>query len=310
MRIFRDFNDWPASLKGGVVVIGNFDGLHRGHLAVLEQAKQQSEDLAVPLIVMTFEPHPRRLFQPEAPELRLQSFSQKARQLKALGVDAILAQRFTRDFSQLAASAFMQQVLIGGLAAQCVMTGEDFIFGHQRSGHSDTLAAFAQKTGLFHYMPVAPVGNAGEGKFSSSKIREHLRQGEILHVNAMLGRPYTWQGRVIHGHKRGREMGFPTANIAPPAVMLPRFGVYAVRGSWDDMRGVCGVANIGIRPTLGEDCPLLEIHWFDCQDDLYGKQITVEWIAFLREEHRFDGLDALKAQIAQDCVQAKEILES
>ena len=310
MQIFRDYRHWPDALKGGVVVIGNFDGLHRGHIAVLEQAREKAKTLNAPFVVLTFEPHPRRLFQPDSPELRLMSFADKARTLKALGVDAILAQRFNRAFSQLDAPAFMQQVLVDALGAQSVLTGEDFIFGHQRSGHAESLMQFSKAQQAFSYLPISPVGNQDEGKFSSSKIREHLRQGEMRHVCAMLGRPYRWCRTVIHGDARGRTIGFPTANMLPPPLLLPRYGVYAVRGQWEGMAQAQGVANLGVRPSVdGERC-LLEVHWFDVDADLYGQELCVEFIEHLRDEQHFDGIEALKDQIAQDCAQAKDALHS
>lgn len=312
MRIIRDYRHWPDSLKGGVVAIGNFDGLHRGHEAVLARVQAEATRRAVPAVVLCFEPHPRAFFQPESPRLRLMRFAQKAAALRTRGITALLAQRFDAAFAQLSAGAFIRDVLAEGLGAQAVITGEDFVFGRGRGGSAGTLRK-AAADGLFAYEAVAPVGNAGEGKFSSSKIREHLRQGELRHVAAMLGRPYAWCRRVVHGDKRGRLLGFPTANFIPPPVLLPRRGVYAVRGGWggrDGSNGVRaeGVANLGWRPSVGGTRLLLEVHWFDVSADLYGSLQEVAFIEHLRDERRFDGPDALRAQLAADCKQARAIL--
>ena len=309
MYIGREYRDWPAKLKGGIVAIGNFDGLHRGHQLIIEQLVQAAKEQQKPAIILSFEPHPRRLFQPDAPELRLLPFHRKAAMLRAMGVDGLLAQRFNRKFSQLDAQAFIEQVLVNGLAANRVITGEDFVFGHQRSGNAAILADYAEKTSAFTYQPIAPLGNEGEGKFSSSKIREHLRQGEMELASRMLGRPYDWEGRVITGDQRGRTIGFPTANIKAPPILLPRYGEYAMRGEWNGALHH-GVANFGVRPTYQVPKPQLEVHWFGVDEDLYGKTIRIEWLKHLRDEKRFDGLDALKAQIEKDKHLAQEFFAS
>lgn len=308
MRIVRDYQNWPQALKGSVVAVGNFDGVHRGHQAVLHRICEEAERLTAPSVVMCFEPHPRHYFQPDAPQLRIMTFADKAKLLREMGIEAVLAQRFRAHFAQIPAEDFIQKVLCEALGARKVITGQDFIFGHGRGGNTALLSHVAQEKGLFEYEAIAPLGNKGEGKFSSSKIREHLRQGEMHYVEAMLGRPYSWTRRVFKGDQRGRELGFPTANMLPPAVLLPRLGVYAVRGSWQGMQDAKGVANFGTRPTVGGTRTQLEVHWFDCDADLYHKEITVQFVAHLRDEMPFDGLEALKTQIAQDVSRAKEVL--
>jgi riboflavin kinase/FMN adenylyltransferase len=306
MFVGREYGSWPEHLRGGVVAIGNFDGLHAGHFALLHRLKAAAKTLGVPAILLTFEPHPRRYFQAQAPDLRLMSFAEKARKLKAFGIDAILAQRFNAAFSGLSAETFIQDVLAGALKARKVLTGDDFIFGHQRGGN----AVMLRNTKEFDYDTIAPVGNAGEGKFSSSKIREHLRQGEMALAANILGRPYGWPARpVLHGDKRGRTIGFPTANLLPPRLLLPRHGVYAVRAHWGDTSAQ-GVANLGQRPTVNGQRVQLEVHLFDRDEALYGQKMAVDFVAHLRDEQRFDGLDALKAQIAHDSARAREALTS
>ncbi len=304
MFVGREYGAWPEHLRGSVVAIGNFDGLHAGHLALLKRLKAEASELGVPAIILTFEPHPRRYFQPQAPDFRLMTFAQKARQLSTFGVDAILAQRFNKPFSSLSAETFIEEVLVNSLKARKVLTGDDFIFGHNRGGNASLL----RQAGSFDYETIVPVGNVGEGKFSSSKIREHLRQGEMALAASMLGRPYRWSARpVLHGDKRGRTIGFPTANLLPPKLLLPRHGVYAVRARWGDAHAE-GVANLGSRPTVNGQRVQLEVHLFDRNEDLYGQKLAVDFVAHLRDEQRFDGLEALQAQIVIDSDRAREAL--
>lgn len=307
MVLRRDYKSWPEDWRGGVLAIGNFDGVHLGHQAVIRQLVAQAKQLKTRAVVLTFEPHPRRLFNPQGEILRLMPFAQKAQLLFELGVDIILAQRFTRAFAQLKAEAFVQEILIEALGARQVMTGEDFVFGQGRGGDAALLAEMAKRTGAFDYIPVAPVSNRADGKFSSSKIRDHLKKAEIVQAAAILGQPYRWLRLVVQGDARGRELGYPTANMVPPPVILPKFGIYAVRGVWEGKR-YDGVANLGIRPMFRSEKPLLEVHWFDFADDLYGKKLQVEFVDYLREERKFDTLEALKAQMAIDCEQARRRL--
>lgn len=307
MPLLRDYRRWPATLRGGAVAIGNFDGLHRGHLAVIERLLAVAKAKAVPAIILTFEPHPRHFFQPSQMPIRLQSFAEKARMLRALGIDALLAQRFDASFSQLSAEQFMQQVLMEGLGARHILTGEEFVFGHARIGNAALLSQKAKQSGAFSYEALAPIGNAGEGKFSSSKVREHLRHGEMALASALLGRPYAWTRRVVHGEKRGRMLGFPTANLLPPPLILPRFGVYAVRCDLADGRRLGGVANLGVRPSFGQHAPLCEVHLFsESPLMLYGQHLSIEFAHHLRDERRFENEQALRAQIAIDVAAAKQ----
>lgn len=309
MRIIRDYRDCPDALKGAVIAIGNFDGLHRGHERILDELLRQAHLAGRPAMMLSFEPHPRRFFAKDRPPVRIQPFSEKAAMLKARGLDVLLAQRFNTDFSRLSAPDFLQMVLHHGLRASQVITGKDFIFGYERSGNSALIAQYAQAQHAFAYKAIEPLANAGEGKFSTSKIREHLRQGEMAHIQAMLGRPYRWCRRVVHGDKRGREMAFPTANLIPPPVLLPRGGVYAVRAGWRDYSGLPAVANLGWRPTVDGQTRRLEVHLLDQRANLYGEKMTVDFYAHLRDEIPFESLDALKQQIEQDCKQAREVLE-
>lgn len=308
MQLWRDGALWPDALKGGVVAIGNFDGLHRGHHAIITRTCSEAKRLGAPAIMLTFEPHPRHYFQPSSLALRVQPFADKARMLKASGMNGLLALRFNEQLASLSAEDFIQTILIHTLGARRIITGEEFVFGHQRSGNAQLLQQYAQK-GCFDYEAIAALGNAGEGKYSSSKIREHLRQGEMALAASLLGRPYSWSRPVVHGAKRGRELGFATANLRPPPVLLPRFGVYAVQCSWGARHSV-GVANLGIRPTIDghASSPLLEVHLLANDiPDLYGQRLSVTFGDYLRGERRFDSLDALKAQIAIDVAQVKSL---
>lgn len=309
MYIIRDFFDVPAQLRGGVVAIGNFDGLHLGHMAVIDQMKQIAKATNGPTAIMTFEPHPRRYFNPNKQRSRVIPFHHKVRLLKAVGIDLVLAQRFNQSFSQLPAHDFVERVLIGALGARHVVTGDDFIFGYKRSGNVELLHDYANQ-GAFGYTAIEAVGE-GQNGYSSSIIRQHIAAGEVGRAAAILGRPYDWIGRVVHGDKRGRTIGFPTANMVPVPVLLPQFGVYAVRAQLYDVPNapmMPGVANLGTRPTVDGECPLLEVHLFDNEIDLYSKRLRVEFTSFIRPEQRFEGIDALQAQITQDCQNARKLL--
>lgn len=303
MRIIHSRNAWGQFPKNAVIALGNFDGLHKGHQVLLQQARALADDYGCPLAVMTFEPHPRRFFQPDLPILRIIPFAEKARLLKAAGVDILLVAPFNKPFASITAESFVTDMLVKELQVRHVVTGYNFTFGYKRGGDSSFLAAKAEEYG-FGYLQV----DAVEG-YSSTAVRDALKAGDIAGANHMLGRPYAIQGTVLHGDKRGRQLGFPTANIRPAPLYLPKFGVYAVRlyvnGKWHD-----GVANLGIRPTIKNDSqPMLEVHLFDMVVEFYSERVKVELLHFVRGERKFDGLDALKAQIADDVIQAKMLLQ-
>lgn len=310
MQIIRDLGSVPDTLRSGVVVLGNFDGVHRGHQAVIGCGADLARQNGVPLIVLTFEPHPRSFFRPHDAPFRLTPFQNKAHHIEALGVDALIALTFDEGLSHLGGEAFIETVITEGLGASHVVVGQDFRFGHQRSGDTAMLEALGERHG-YTVTTVAPVASADSEIYSSSHIREHLESGKPGHAAAMLGRPFEIEGKIEHGDKRGRTLGFPTANIDIADYIRPARGVYAVRAGLESAGGlewIDGVANFGNRPTIGGDSLLLEVHLFDFDADLYGKTLRIALIEYLRPEIKFDGLDALKAQIDEDSATARRVL--
>ncbi len=310
MRQLRDYKKISDDVRGGVIVLGNFDGVHRGHQSVIGRGAEIADDLAVPLVVVTFEPHPRSFFRPHDPPFRLTPLRNKARQIEALGVDALVTLTFDDALSRIEAVDFVRDVLVDGLGARHVVVGEDFRFGRQRGGDAALLNTEGAKGG-FEVTRIAAVASADAEIYSSSHIRENIMTGKPAHAAAMLGRPFEIEGIVEHGEKRGRELGFPTANIDIGGYVHPALGVYAVRAAIDpdgEPEWLDGVAYFGDRPTVNGKGLLLEINLFDFDGDLYGKNMRVALIEFLRGDYKFDGLDALKAQIAEDDVTARRIL--
>jgi len=309
MRVFRHTSA-SDDARGAVVAAGNFDGVHLGHQAVLGEAKALATSLGAPFAVLTFEPHPRAVFQPGLPPFRLTPFRAKSLVLETLGVDLLFTLHFDLAFAQKTAEQFVAEVLVAALGAKAVVVGYDFVFGNKRRGTAALLTAEGAKHG-FAVKIVAPVAAAGGVIYSSTHIREHLVAGRPREAAALLGRPWEIDGRVDVGDKLGRTIGFPTANIDLADYLRPAPGVYAVRAGIEDGGKVewhDGAANLGWRPTVGGKDLRLETHLFDFSGDLYGKHLRVALIERLRPEQRFDGLDALKAQIAADCVQARQIL--
>ncbi len=309
MRVFRHTSA-SDDARGAVVAAGNFDGVHLGHQAVLGEAKALAKSLGAPFAVLTFEPHPRVVFQPGLPPFRLTPFRAKSRELETLGVDLLFTLHFDLAFAQKTAEEFVADALVAGLGAKAVVVGYDFVFGNKRRGTPELLKTEGAKHG-FALQIVSPVAASGGVVYSSTQIREHLVAGRPREAAALLGRPWEIDGRVDVGDKLGRTIGFPTANIDLADYLRPAPGVYAVRAGieeggkteWHD-----GAANFGWRPTVGGKDLRLETHLFDFSRDLYGKRLRVALIERLRPEERFAGLDALKAQIAVDCQKAREIL--
>jgi riboflavin kinase/FMN adenylyltransferase len=311
MRVFRHTTATGAD-RGAVVAVGNFDGVHRGHQAVIAAAKQVAQDVAAPFAVLTFEPHPRSVFQPGAPPFRLTPFRAKSRALENLGVDLLFTLHFDLDFAQKSAEDFVAEALVAGLGVRQVVVGYDFVFGNRRRGTPELLKAEGQKQG-FGVSVVAPVAGSGGVAYSSTQIRELLVAGQPREAAALLSRPWEIEGRVETGDRLGRTIGFPTANIALADYLRPAAGVYAVRAGVEAgaaTRWFDGAANLGWRPTVGGTDLRLEAHLFDFDGDLYGQHLRVAFIERLRPEQRFDGLEALKAQIAADCQKARAILAS
>jgi riboflavin kinase/FMN adenylyltransferase len=311
MRVFRHTSA-TGEERGAVVAVGNFDGVHLGHQAVIAAAKETAAQAGARLAVLTFEPHPRSVFQPGAPPFRLTPFRAKARALEDLGVDYLFTLHFDLDFAKKSAETFVQAILVEGLGVKAVVVGYDFVFGNKRRGTPELLKAEGEQHG-FSVRLIEPVTGPGGVVYSSTQIREHLTAGRPRDAAALLGRQWEIEGRVEMGDRLGRTIGFPTANLSLADYLRPAAGVYAVRVGIEDgaaTRWFGGAANLGWRPTVGGKDLRLEAHLFDFDDDLYGKHLRVALIEHLRPERRFDGLDALKAQIAADCEKARAILTS
>jgi len=292
------------------VAIGNFDGVHLGHQAVIGHAVSRAEALAIPSAVLTFEPHPRMLFKPESEPFRLTPLRPKAHAIEALGIDVMVVLAFDRALSQKSAEDFVEDVLVTGMAVGHVVVGEDFVFGHDRLGTVESLARMGDRLG-FTVTALKPVAGPEGTVYSSTAVREALKAGEPRRAAALLGRAWEIEGRVEHGDARGRQLGFPTANIGLGEYLRPAFGVYAVQAGVDhgaETEWHPGVANLGRRPTVAGSVERLEVHLFDFEGDLYGRHLRVRLIEFLRPEKKFDGLDALRAQIARDCAAARALL--
>ncbi|PZT94343.1 MULTISPECIES: bifunctional riboflavin kinase/FAD synthetase [Sphingomonas] len=297
----------PASLRGGIVALGNFDGFHAGHQAVVGRAVERARAEGRPAIVATFDPHPRRYFQPGLRPLRLTSLDQRERLFAQAGADAMLVFTFDAALAGLSAQAFAAERLVGMLGVGGVVTGTDFTFGKARGGDVTTLRALGEAHG-FSAETVAPVGD-GQAVVSSSRIRDALREGRPREATALMTRPFAVEGVVEHGAKLGRQLGYPTANLSMGGYLRPAYGIYAVTGRLADGRVLNGAANLGIRPTIaGEPVELLEPYFFDFAGDLYGQTIEVALIDYLRGEEKFESLDALKVQMAADCDRARTVL--
>lgn len=305
VAVFEHWQKVPAEWKGGAVALGNFDGVHKGHQALLADAAAHAKALGKPLVALTFEPHPRRFFVPDTGPFRLTMPPAKTRLLGEHGVQAILAQHFDEAFAALTADAFIDDVLLKGLGARHVVCGYDFTFGARRSGNVERLRTEGKAKG-FGVTVLDPVMREGE-IYSSTSIREALRAGWPSEAAELLGHAWEIEGVVEKGDQRGRTIGFPTANVALGEHLRPRFGVYAVRalveGKW-----LNAVANLGKRPTIGKLQENFEVHLFDFAGDLYGKTLRVALVDFIRPEMKFAGLDQLKAQIAADSQAARAIL--
>lgn len=304
----------PDRFRGGVVALGNFDGFHLGHQAVVGRAIAQAKARGVPALVATFDPHPVRHFRPDAPSFRLTTLDQRQALFSAAGADAMIVFHFGAKLASVTAEEFVANWLGGHLGASGVVTGEDFTFGHKRGGNVGVL----REEGAWHGIAAETVGpvSDSDGPVSSSRIREALQAGDCATAARLLTRPFTVEGPVIHGDKNGRKLGFPTANIDMGTYLRPRYGVYAVKGRLADPgsmsgaggRVLNGAANLGIRPHFDPPKELLEPHFFGFNGDLYGQTVAVEFHAFLRPEAKFDSLDALKAQMDMDCEEARRLL--
>lgn len=309
MKVHRAFKSLPPEVRGCAVAIGNFDGVHRGHRAVIEAARRHAAD-AARLAVLTFEPHPKEVVNPATAPRRLTPLRRKIELLRELGCAHLFLLHFDRALMAVPAEAFVDDILVGQLGVEAVACGESFRFGHKRQGDVALLAAAAQRHG-FAFAAVPPLLDGGE-PCSSTRIRAALDAGDLATANRLLGYPFIATGIVRQGDARGRTIGFPTANIAPDPARhaLPATGVYAVRAGLRTTGGTVwhpAVANLGRRPTFDGERLLLEVHLFDTQLDLYGRRLDVAFLERLRGETRFAGIDALKAQIARDCAAARRL---
>ena len=301
MRVFRSYT---RPVPGPTAIaIGNFDGVHLGHGALLERLCDVARESRLPPTILTFEPHPREFFSPASAPARLTTLREKLELLADAGVEQAMICRFNAAFAALSAEQFIERVLVGGLRARHLIIGDDFRFGKGRAGDFSLL----QQAGVAHGFAVEAMGSVtvdGE-RVSSSGVRAGLAAGDMEHAARLLGRPYIIDGKVAHGDKIGRQLGFATANIRIKHNPLPMTGVFAVEVGGLDERPLPGVANLGIRPTVGGTRPLLEVHLFDFDRDIYGAHISVRFVHKLRNEQRFPNFDALKAQIAADAAAAR-----
>lgn len=307
LKIIRGFYNLPSSadsrLGGCVATIGNFDGVHLGHQAVLNQLAMKGEMLGLPAVVVTFEPQPNEFFSPDNAPARLSRFREKVEALRGYAIDQLCVLRFNDKLAQMTAEEFIQRLLVTGLNVRYLIVGDDFKFGKDRQGNF----ALLQKMGKKHGFQVVNMQTFSieNKRVSSTQIRKALETGNLNQAEKLLGHPYRVSGRVAHGDKRGRTMGFPTANVHLHRRKVPLSGVYAARLYGVEGEPIQGVANVGFRPTIGTKYALLEIHLFDFNRDIYGEHVQVHFLKKLRGEHKFESLDALTAQIDLDCQQAK-----
>ncbi|GLK56758.1 riboflavin kinase/FMN adenylyltransferase [Methylopila capsulata] len=294
----------PEPLRDGHVVVGNFDGVHRGHAAVIAQAAEPAHAAGRPVVALTFEPHPRTFFQPDRPLFRLTDSREKARLLARAGADATVVLTFDERLSQIEAEDFVAEVLARRLGAHTVVVGWDFHFGRGRLGSPAFLAEAGPRHGMF--VEVVPP-HGGATPVSSSAIRDLLAAGDLAAANRLLGRRWTVETEVVHGDKRGRELGFPTANLVLPPETRLAYGIYAVRALVDGAI-VNGVASFGSRPQFDDGAPRLEVFLLDFSGDLYGKRLRVELVAWQRAEAKFESVEALIAQMERDKAEARRLL--
>jgi riboflavin kinase/FMN adenylyltransferase len=309
MRIVRDYSFVAPEDRGASAAIGNFDGVHLGHQSVIDMARTQAQAMGAPLGLVTFEPHPRQYFAPDAPAFRLMGREARANRLAKLGVARLYELNFNAALAGLSPRDFAKDVIADGLGLKHVVVGADFFFGKGRSGTAQDLQAFGAEMGFGVSIATLLAGSAGE--VSSTAIRTALAEGRPRDAAAMLGHWHRIEGEIIGGEQRGRQLGYPTANMSIDGLHPPRFGVYAVL--IDILNGphagqYHGAASIGVRPMFNGEQPNLETFIFDFSGDLYGADASVALIEYLRPEARFDGLPALIAQMDADCAKARSIL--
>lgn len=304
MQIIRGTYNLKPEHRGCVATIGNFDGVHLGHQAVLGQLAEQAEKLCLPLTVVSFEPQPQEYFRPEQAPPRLTRFREKVQALRRYAVDRVVALRFNQAFSQQSPEAFIRRLLVDGLGVRYLVIGDDFRFGKDRAGDFAQLQAAGRSHG-FEVVNMHTFVLDGK-RVSSTRVRSALAEGDLNAAEKLLGRIYRMSGRVAHGDKKGRTIGFPTANIHLHRINTPLRGVFAVQLFGLEGEPLCGVANLGTRPTVGGMKTLLEVHLFDFEGDIYGRHVHVNFLHRLRDEQRFDSFDALREQIQCDVEQARQ----
>lgn len=308
MRSFNRFTDIPTDVRGAVIALGNFDGLHRGHQAVIAQVRDIAATHDAPVGIGLFRPHPYRYFKPGAPPFRLMSGGLREGLLGDLGVDVLFELPFDDALRDMDDEDFVETVLHQGLGIRHVVVGEDYGFGKDRCGDVDSLTRLCGARGI-GVTAVSPVGlHKLYGKYGSTEIRKALQQGDVFHAQHMLSRPWMVDGIVMMGQQRGRTINFPTANLDFGDLVRPKFGVYAVEvhiAGEADWRPA--IANTGTRPTVDGDEARLEVHIFDFDRDIYGQRLTVRFRTFIRDEKKFDSFDDLRQQIARDADGARAI---
>ncbi len=301
MDYFETYKNLPDEVRGCVVVIGNFDGVHLGHQALLERARNMAQKLGKKVGALTFEPHPRQLFRADEPFRRITPYALKIERLEKSGVDVVFSLPFDWDVASLSPEDFVERILVNGLAASHVVIGHDFRFGQLRKGGAETI----EKAGLPLSIVSKVHGDETTGELSSSHVRQCLKDGQMEEAAAILGWPWEIRGEIIHGDRRGRQLGYPTANMQLGDAFHPAYGVYAC---WAQIAGESqwynGVANIGIRPMFEVDAALVETHIFDFDRDIYGQTLRVIPVERLRGEAKFNSLEQLVQQIEKDCIEA------
>jgi riboflavin kinase/FMN adenylyltransferase len=308
MELVRGLANLRAEHRGSVVTIGNYDGVHRGHQHMLAAVTSQARSLGLPATVVTFEPTPREYFEGDAAPARLMRLREKLEALPLYGVDRVVVLRFDRRMQAMGADEFVDRLLVRGLGARHVVVGHDFHYARRREGNVETLRA----AGVRHGYTVEEVGRFlvdGE-RVSSSLVRVALGRGDLARAALLLGRPYRMAGRVRRGQQLGRKLGYPTANLALHRKVVPLWGVFAVRVSGAGLVDHPAVVSLGTRPTIAGTEPLLEVHLFDYDGDLYGRYLDVDFVRRLRDERRFESLDALVEQMHCDAAEAREVLGS
>ena len=302
MQIIHNCIEFPDDALDSVIALGNFDGVHKGHGQILAELKRLAEQANKTSAVMTFEPHPRRFFAPESNPFRLTSLEQKSNLIEKAGIDYLFVIDFDQQFANISPEEFVEEILVNKLKASHIITGYDFTFGKNRQGDTGSLQEYSG----FDYTKIDEISDNGQ-RYSSSNIRKYLQNAQIKQANEMLGHGFKLKGRVLKGEALAAKLGFPTANIDMGEYIRPAYGVYAVKIKIDGKIHKA-VANIGVKPTFKDKKELLEVHVFDFNHDIYGKEVEVELVDFIRQENKFNSIEDLKAQITKDCAKAKEAL--